>query len=102
MVMVTHQAAASEALLLMLVPSSSPRTVCDGTDRGVAEFSDGFVAGSVMTTDKVGLHLLQQWATVTLRAGNAVISKNLILETLTTAAGEPVTEIFFHRARERN
>jgi hypothetical protein len=77
-------------------------TLCDGTDRGVANFSDGIIAGSTMTTDNLVLTCFDNDASVTLRARYDVINANLILETTTTSTGEPVSEIFFHRVSERN
>jgi hypothetical protein len=66
----------------------------------VATFSDGLVAGSTLATDRFVITCFNNNSTVILRARYSVINPNLILETLTTSAGAPVTKIFFYRVSE--
>ncbi|MGW2207643.1 hypothetical protein [Streptomyces sp. NPDC001774] len=72
-------------------------TLCDGTDRGIAEFSDGVAKGNKVTTDNFVITCFNNSNTVTLHARYQLINPALLRETLTTQAGAPVTEILFHK-----
>ncbi|MER7959320.1 hypothetical protein [Streptomyces sp. NPDC096030] len=72
-------------------------SLCDGTDRGLAEFSDGVVKGPTMTTDRFVITCFNNGAEVTLHARYRLIRPGVLRETLTTPEGAPVTEILFHK-----
>jgi hypothetical protein len=85
---------------ISLAGRDSYLTLCDGTDRGFASFSDGVVRGSVLTTDNLVLQCFNNGATVTLHARYELIEANIVREIVTTPAGDPVTEVLFHRVSE--
>jgi hypothetical protein len=75
-------------------------SLCDGTDRGFASFSDGVVMGRVLTTNNFVLQCFNNGQTVTLRARYELLDTNLIRETLTTPDGSQLPQIHFHRVSE--
>jgi len=72
-------------------------TLCDGTDRGLASFNDGIVKDDVLSTGNFLLECFNNGAQVVLKARYQLLDDALMLETLTTQADAPVTEILFHR-----
>jgi hypothetical protein len=75
-------------------------SLCDGTDHGLASFSDGVVTGRVMTTNNLVLQCFNNDQTVTLRARFELLDANLIRETLTRPDGSQLPQIHFHRVSE--
>jgi hypothetical protein len=76
-------------------------TLCDGTDRAIVTVSDAVVAGSALVSDNLVINCTGNGSTVRLRVRYDVIDRNIVRETVTTQAGEPVDEIIFHRVSRR-
>jgi hypothetical protein len=76
-------------------------TLCDGTDRAIVTLSDANVVGSRLVSDNFQIRCTNSGATVTLKVRYDVIGRNIVRETVTSQAGEPVDEIIFHRVSER-
>jgi hypothetical protein len=76
-------------------------TLCDGTDRAIVTVSDAVVAGSALVSDNLVINCTGNGSTVRLKVRYDVIDRNIVRETVTTQAGEPVDEIIFHRVSER-
>jgi hypothetical protein len=71
-------------------------TLCGGTDRAMVTVSDAIVVGSALVSDKLLIACTNTDSTVELKVRYDVIDRNIIRETVTTQAGEPVDEIIFH------
>jgi hypothetical protein len=76
-------------------------TLCDGTDRAIVTVSDAVVAGSALVSDDLVITCTNNQSTVRLKVRYDVIDRNIVRETVTSQAGEPVDEIIFHRVSER-
>jgi hypothetical protein len=72
-------------------------TLCDGTDRGLASFDDGFADNGVLTTDNNLLKCFNNSEEILLKARYELVDDEVMIETLTTQDDEPVTTIIFHR-----
>jgi hypothetical protein len=72
-------------------------TLCDGTDRAIVTVGDATVIGSALVSDDLVISCTNDASTVRLRVRYDVIDRNIVRETVTTQAGEPVDEIIFHR-----
>jgi hypothetical protein len=75
-------------------------TLCDGTDRAIVTVSDAVVAGSALVSDDLVITCTNNQSTVRLKVRYDVIDRNIVRETVTSQAGEPVDEIIFHRVSE--
>jgi hypothetical protein len=76
-------------------------TLCDNTDRGIVTISDASVVRSALMSDNLNVTCTGDGSTVTLKVRYDVIDGNIVRETTTTQAGEPVDEIIFHRVGGR-
>ena len=76
-------------------------TLCDGTDRAIVTLSDATVVDSRLVSDNLLIRCINDGSTVTLKVRYDVIGRNIVRETVTSQAGEPVDEIIFHRVSER-
>jgi hypothetical protein len=72
-------------------------TLCDDTDRAVVTVDRARVAGSALVSDDFVIACTNTNSTIRLKLRYEPIGRNVIRETLTTQAGEPVDEIIFHR-----
>jgi hypothetical protein len=76
-------------------------TLCDGTDRAIVTLSDAAVVGSRLVSDNLLIRCSNDGSAVRLKVRYDVIGRNIVRETVTSQAGEPVDEIIFHRVSER-
>ena len=76
-------------------------TLCDNTDRAIVTISDASVVRSALMSDNLNVTCIGDGSTVTLKVRYDVIDGNIVRETTTTQAGEPVDEIIFHRVGGR-
>jgi hypothetical protein len=76
-------------------------TLCDGTDRAIVTLSDATVVGSRWVSDNFLIRCTNDGSTVRLKVRYDVIGRNIVRETVTSQAGEPVDKIIFHRVSER-
>jgi hypothetical protein len=73
-------------------------TLCDGTDRAFASFSDGtMVGGSVMQSNTLTIQCFNTSASVVLRVRYQLIGTGLMVEGTTTQDGSLVSTIVLHR-----
>jgi hypothetical protein len=72
-------------------------TLCDETDRGIATFEDGVVVDRRTMTAALKLTCFNNGAVVTLGARYQLVSDSLMIEVLTTQAGNEFTRIVFHK-----
>jgi hypothetical protein len=72
-------------------------TLCDGTDRAIVTVGDATVVRSALVSDNLVITCTNDGSTVELKVRYDVIDRNIVRETVTTQAGEPVDEIIFHR-----
>jgi hypothetical protein len=71
-------------------------TLCDGTDRAIVTVDDATLVGSALVSDDLVITCTNDNSTVRLKVRYDVIDRNIVRETVTTQAGEPVDEIIFH------
>jgi hypothetical protein len=76
-------------------------TLCDGTDRAIVTLSDAAVVGSRLVSDNLLIRCSNDGSAVRLKVRYDVIGRNIVRETVTSQAGEPVDEIIFHRVSGR-
>jgi hypothetical protein len=72
-------------------------TLCDNTDRAIVTVDDATVSGGALVSDKFVITCSNTKSTVRLKVRYDVIEKNIVRETVTSQAGDPVDEIIFHR-----
>jgi hypothetical protein len=75
-------------------------TLCDDTDRAIIT-GGARITGPALVSDDVVITCTNNQATVRLKVRYDVIDRNILRETVTTPAGEPVDKIIFHRVSER-
>ncbi|HEY7729417.1 MAG TPA: hypothetical protein VH950_00790 [Gaiellaceae bacterium] len=75
-------------------------SLCDGTDRAIVTVGDATVAGSALVSDNLVITCTNTGSIVELRVRYDVIDRNIVRETTTTQAGEPVDEIILHRVSQ--
>jgi hypothetical protein len=76
-------------------------TLCDNTDRAIVTVGDAVVVGAALVSDNLVITCSNDGSTVRLKVRYDVVDRNIVRETVTTQAGEPVDEILFHRVSER-
>jgi hypothetical protein len=76
-------------------------TLCDGTDRAIVTLSDAAVVDSRLVSDNLLIRCTNDGSTVRLKVRYDVLGRNIVRETVTSQAGEPVDKIIFHRVSER-
>jgi hypothetical protein len=76
-------------------------TLCDGTDRAIVTGEGAVVTDGALVSDDVMITCTNTQAEVALKIRYDVIDRNILRETVTTPAGEPVDEIIFHRVSQR-
>ena len=72
-------------------------TLCDGTDRAIITVADAAVADRALASDDLVIACTNNQAKITLKVRYDAIDRNIVRETTTTQAGEPVDAIIFHR-----
>jgi hypothetical protein len=72
-------------------------TLCDGTDRAIVTVDDATLVGSALVSDDLLITCTNDNSTVKLKVRYDVIDRNIVRETVTTQAGEPVDKIIFQR-----
>lgn len=73
-------------------------TLCDGTDRGFASFSDGTVVSrNVMESSALTIHCFNNNATVVLHVRFELVQDGLMLETTSRQDGTVFSTIVFHK-----
>ena len=75
-------------------------TLCDGTDRAIVTVGDAVVGGSALVSGNLVITCTNTGSTIRLRVRYDVIDRNIIRETTTTQAGEPVDRIILHRVSQ--
>jgi hypothetical protein len=77
-------------------------SLCDGTDRGVATFTDGTVMGrNQLASDNLAIRCFNTSASVVLKVRFAMTDANTMIETATLQDGTPVSIIVLHRVSEQ-
>jgi hypothetical protein len=76
-------------------------TLCDGTDRAIVTVGDAVVTRGALVSDNLVIACTNNQSKITLKVRYDVIDRNVLRETITTQAGEPVDEIVFHRVSRR-
>jgi len=72
-------------------------TLCDNTDRAIVTVDDATVSGGALVSDNFVITCSNTKSTVRLKVRYDVIENNIVRETVTSQAGDPVDEIIFHR-----
>jgi hypothetical protein len=73
-------------------------TLCDGTDRGYASFTDGAVVGrKVMQSNALTIECFNNEASVLLHVRYELVGHGLMVEVTTRPDGTPVSTIVFHK-----
>jgi hypothetical protein len=75
-------------------------TLCDGSDRAIVTVGDARLSGGALLSDDFVITCTNTRSTVRLKVRYDVVDRNVIRETVTSQAGEPVDEIIFHRVSE--
>jgi hypothetical protein len=76
-------------------------TLCDGTDRAIVTVDEAATVESALVSDDFVITCTNTDSTIELTVRYDVIDTNVIRETVTSQAGEPVDEIIFHRVSRR-
>ena len=77
-------------------------TLCNNTDRGLAEFDDGtIVERGVLKSDDVKLTCFNTGATVMLKVKYVLIDDSAMTEFLTDQNGTPIDTIIFHKVSQK-
>jgi len=76
-------------------------TLCDNTDRAVITLDGARIVGSALTGDDLVIDCFNNGSSVHLRARYDIVGRNIIRETTTTQAGDPVDKIIFHLVSTR-
>jgi hypothetical protein len=76
-------------------------TLCDGTDRGFANFQDGEVVGhNVLRSNTLTIQCFNNGASVVLHVRYTLIDRGLMVEATTMPNGMPVSTIVFHKVSQ--
>ena len=76
-------------------PSRTARSAA--TDRAIVTDGDLTRSGKALVSDAFTIKCTNTNSQVVLKARYEVVDKNVVLETLTSQAGDPVDKILFHR-----
>ena len=89
---------ATDASTVSMIGRDSYFSLCEGTDRGVATFEDGFAEDGVLTTDNNLLKCFNNGEEVLLKARYELMADGTVMtETITTQDDTLITTIVFHR-----
>jgi hypothetical protein len=72
-------------------------TLCDNTDRAIVTVKDAALSDGALVSDNFVIACSNTNSTVRLKVRYDVIDENIVRETVTSQAGDPVDEIIFHR-----
>ena len=87
----------NEGRTFALIGRDTVFTLCDDTDRAIVTVDDLTVRGSALVSDDFAISCTNTNSTVRLKVRYEAIDRNIVRETVTSQAGEPVDEIIFHR-----
>ena len=88
---------AVDASTVSMIGRDSYFSLCDGTDRGVVSFEDGFAEDGVLTTDNNLLKCFNNGEEILLKARYELVDDSIMNETITTQDDVLITTIIFHR-----
>ena len=89
---------ATDASTVSMIGRDTYFSLCDGTDRGVVTFEDGFAEDGVLTTDNNLLKCFNNGEEVLLKARYELMADGTVMtETITTQDDTLITTIVFHR-----
>ena len=89
---------ATDASTVSMIGRDTYFSLCDGTDRGLVSFEDGFADDGVLTTDNNLLQCFNNGEEILLKARYKLMDDDAVMtETITTQDDTLVTTIVFHR-----
>ena len=86
---------------LAIIGRDTVFTLCDNTDRAIVTVADATISDGALVSDNLVITCSNTKSTVRLKVRYDAIDRNIVRETITSQAGEPVDEIIFHRVGER-